>query len=91
VYDGSNWQTSPSRIDANPGNSDHIVDGFLGAVLTSGIHRARVLNYSNGSFTDRYFELDHIQAAIPEPSTLAIWSLLGGLGMAVAWYRRRKG
>jgi len=28
--------------------------------------------------------------AIPEPSTLAIWSLLASLGLSVAWWRRRK-
>ena len=27
---------------------------------------------------------------IPEPSTLIIWSLLGGLGTGVGWWRRRK-
>jgi len=27
---------------------------------------------------------------IPEPTTLAIWSLLGGLGLAFGWYRTRK-
>ena len=29
-------------------------------------------------------------APVPEPTTLIIWSLLGGLGVAVGWYRRRK-
>jgi hypothetical protein len=27
---------------------------------------------------------------VPEPTTLIIWSVLGGLGMAGGWYRRRK-
>jgi len=27
---------------------------------------------------------------IPEPSTLMIWSLLGALGVSVAWWRRRR-
>jgi hypothetical protein len=27
---------------------------------------------------------------VPEPSTLIIWSLLGGLGIAMGWWRRRK-
>jgi hypothetical protein len=29
-------------------------------------------------------------AAVPEPATIIIWSLLGGLGLAVAHWRRRK-
>ena len=29
--------------------------------------------------------------AVPEPSTLIVWSLLGGLGLAVAWWRRKHG
>ncbi len=29
-------------------------------------------------------------SSIPEPSTLIIWSLLGALGIAVGWYRKRK-
>lgn len=94
VYDGTTWQTSTSRIDANVGSTAHTVDGFLGAVLTSGIHKARVLNYDSttGSLTNTFFELDHVQAAIPEPTALAIWSLLIGLTWAGgAWrYRRRR-
>jgi hypothetical protein len=30
------------------------------------------------------------QAAVPEPCTLAIWSLFGGIGVAGGWLRRRK-
>jgi hypothetical protein len=29
-------------------------------------------------------------AGVPEPNTLAIWSLLGTLGFGVGWWRRRK-
>jgi len=31
-----------------------------------------------------------VASAIPEPSTLIIWSLLGALGTAAGWHRRRK-
>jgi hypothetical protein len=27
---------------------------------------------------------------VPEPSTLIVWSLLGGLGIAIGWWRKRK-
>jgi hypothetical protein len=37
------------------------------------------------------FALDNMQySAIPEPSTLVIWSLLGALGLTVGWWRRRR-
>ncbi len=29
-------------------------------------------------------------AAIPEPASLVIWGLLGGLGVSLAWWRRRR-
>jgi MYXO-CTERM domain-containing protein len=29
-------------------------------------------------------------SVVPEPSTLIIWSLLGALGIAVGWWRRRR-
>ena len=94
-FDGSIWHTSPSRIDAAPNSTAHVVDGFLGVVSDSGIQKARVLNYSGSggsSLINTAFELDHAQAAqqvIPEPAALVIWSLLGALGMTVGWSRRR--
>lgn len=30
------------------------------------------------------------EGAVPEPSTLIIWSLLGGLGLGVGWWRRKR-
>lgn len=35
-------------------------------------------------------DLEPPTGIVPEPSTLIIWSLLGGLGIAVGWWRRRK-
>jgi len=39
---------------------------------------------------DFYLLVDTEDAVAPEPSTLVIWSLLGGLGICVGWWRRRK-
>jgi hypothetical protein len=35
-------------------------------------------------------QTDDDNGVIPEPSTLAIWSLLSALGLAAGWYRRRR-
>jgi len=32
----------------------------------------------------------HHTAAVPEPGAVIIWSLLGGLGLGVTWWRKRK-
>ncbi len=32
----------------------------------------------------------HPVGAVPEPSTAIMWSLFGGLGITVGWWRRRK-
>ena len=39
---------------------------------------------------DMAFRLHGPGGVIPEPSTLIIWSLLGGLGITVGWCRRRR-
>jgi len=37
-----------------------------------------------------YLEAEIPKGVVPEPASLVVWSLLGGLGIAVVWYRRRK-
>jgi hypothetical protein len=37
------------------------------------------------------FIVEYDAHVIPEPCTLIIWSLLGGLGLGFGWWRRRKG
>jgi len=46
---------------------------------------------------DNALSADEVQAlyrnpggAVPEPSTMAVWSLLGALGITVGWWRRRR-
>ena len=38
------------------------------------------------------FTVDHISydTAVPEPATIMVWSLLGGCGIGLGWWRRRK-
>jgi hypothetical protein len=35
-------------------------------------------------------EVNELYSSVPEPSSIAIWSILGGLGMGVAWRRRAR-
>jgi hypothetical protein len=43
-------------------------------------------NWNNGGS----FDVNVAERAIPEPSTLIIWSLLASLGIGLAWWRRRR-
>jgi len=42
---------------------------------------------------DARMVVDNVQVSecvVPEPSTVIVWSLLGGIGLTVGWWRRRK-
>jgi hypothetical protein len=69
---------------------------FVGFVANQPISWLEVLSGKEGSRLDgRWPAADDVYvgaavgAAVPEPCTLAIWSLLGGIG-AIVGYRRRK-
>jgi hypothetical protein len=53
-----------------------------------------VVSLDHGSSYDfvafDYFQLNGEVGVIPEPSTLIVWSLLGALGIGLAWWRRRR-
>jgi hypothetical protein len=37
-----------------------------------------------------YVDRAYITSAVPEPSTIIIWSLLGTVALALGWWRKRK-
>ena len=70
-----------------PGNHTDIKGTWNDTPLEGTSHPASVLS-TDGPYAG-IIELDS-DPAIPEPSTLIIWSLLAGLGMGFGWWRRRK-
>lgn len=44
--------------------------------------------FDTGTSVLQFYEMDASAQPIPEPSTLAIWSLLGTLGAGTGWWRR---
>ena len=58
-----------------------------GASVLPGIHWGDIS--SNAEGTSDWKSFSH-NAGVPEPSTLIIWSLLGGLAFTVGWWRRRR-
>ena len=80
---GDSWTSTV--LDANPDETNHAIDGFLGVYLTDGIASVTINNEQSG-----VFHLDHMQIAsspVPEPATI----LLLGSGLAgLAFYRRKK-
>lgn len=89
---GSHWSSS-GTID---------VIGSNAAVVTLsgeafGTHSFGSTFDGISSFTIQYatssqvtFDNINFETVVPEPISLAIWSLLGGLGLAVGWLRRRR-
>lgn len=67
----------------------------LSAVAPGGTHVAYAefwgvgVNNNSVYFDNFRFEVDQ-QPIIPEPASLAVWSVLGAIGIAIAWYRRRR-
>jgi hypothetical protein len=43
-----------------------------------------------GTYQTAFFHVESPITTVPEPCTLAVWSLLGGIGAVVGWSRRRR-
>jgi hypothetical protein len=49
--------------------------------------------YANGDNDEKmtYNITSNVDAVVPEPASILVWSLLGGLGLTAGWYWRRQG
>jgi len=45
---------------------------------------------SGGTASDAYFDNVELSSAVPEPTTLLVWSGLGAMGLVMAWRRRKR-
>jgi hypothetical protein len=74
------------------GNPAHVtqadIDGWassLSAYQTSAIGEVRIRESADSSWQETTLQAN----MVPEPSTIIIWSLLGGLGLVFAWRKRK--
>jgi len=76
------------ELDSGNGTA-YFVEGWLGATSTVGITDAKitVLDASGNPVSGKWFEVDHIQVAVPEPFSMAF---LGSAFAGVVGYRLRK-
>jgi len=96
---GSSATLGPSNIisvtgsNAVPDTYQAIVDGLFGKITGfrleafTGPNGTIGFAGSNGNIVLSEFNV--FATPIPEPATVAIWSLLAGLGIAAGWWRRR--
>ena len=92
---GDFWSSNPTL---NTDGKDHMVTFLITGVDNT--HNNTIGNYviawedrpigggSDQDYQDAVIEV-HDAAPIPEPTTIIIWSLLGGLGLVFAWRRRK--
>jgi hypothetical protein len=63
---------------------------YVGGVYSvGGFCYPNQIGYTNSGRFGPNFEFYEF-GAVPEPSTIIIWSLIGGLGIAVGWWRKQK-
>ncbi|MCC6126689.1 MAG: hypothetical protein IT426_17140 [Pirellulales bacterium] len=66
------------------------------AILTAGLHSFKVQffeDFGGPSGVDLYLPsgVTYAECPVPEPATIVVWSLLGAIGLAYGWWRRRTG
>jgi hypothetical protein len=67
---------------------------FYGFIDTVNLFSTVSFSNTNPTLADAFgfdnFTIGRREQIIPEPSTLAIWSLLAALGISVGWWRKRR-
>ncbi len=94
---GTVFSSDPSQ---DPDTTPHMIAFYItgGANKGSYVLAWEDLTLNQGSdfdYNDAVFQVDYVSpnlpgSSIPEPATVIVWSLLGGLGISVGWLRRRR-
>lgn len=88
TFIGQQFGTSGTALNASAGEWVSNSFSFNSATTTSLIGQEMIVFLNN--FNDGTSYYDNVRLSqVPEPTTLAIWSLLGGIGL-VAGHRRRR-
>jgi len=64
---------------------------FIGYPATSVTDALSGLDIPISEFQDGQITIQEGSQPVPEPTALAVWSLIAALGIAFAWYRRKRG
>ncbi len=97
--DGLNWTTVASGYNDRPSLSpidvSDILRGSDTAFVRGSISAGAQFLRTTGN-ADGWHKVPHVYEfraegadPVPEPSALIVWTLLGALGIAVGWWRRR--
>lgn len=79
-----------TQVGVGGTSSDTYADGGFYFLNSSGVDPLTLNNdWSSWDIPDMAFDATFVDAEVPEPATLTIWTL-GALGCAAAAYRRRK-
>jgi hypothetical protein len=86
--DFSAWWDGAPVYSVNPAGSFGWTEITRSVVASSASTSIRFSGRENPAWY--YLDDVSVEATIPEPATLIIWSLLGGLAVSIGWWRRRK-
>ena len=100
--DGTLWETIFAQNDPNASlwtQRDEVLEFVAGAdfpVQTENFQMFRMFTTATGATGGARFQLNELElfgnfvAAVPEPASMGLWSLLGLVGLGIAWARMKR-